>query len=131
MDGQVISFIVCGSLIGYTFIVNAKELTILIIDTSFSNVTSQISKLGIGKFMKTEKASPVRFTDLQREVAEQERVERRDLINQEREAAASSRLTFNRTRKISKSSEDISGSGGGIENVLMPFAKLSQVELNK
>ena len=37
-----------------------------------SNVTSQISRLGgIGKFIKSEKAATVRFTDLQREVEEQ------------------------------------------------------------
>ena len=99
---------------------------------ALSNVTSQISRLNpIGKLMRgQEKEAPVRFTDLQQE---EDRTEQRDFhsFNTQQPQITVTDINLqpsprplNRTRKISKSSEAITTNP--IDNVLMPFAKLSQ-----
>lgn len=100
---------------------------------ALSNVTSQISRLNpIGKLMRNDKEVPVRFTDLQKEEDRTEDTEFHSLNahnNSHPEITVTDlNLTtprpLNRTRKISKSSEDVSKNP--IDNVLMPFAKLTQ-----
>jgi len=100
---------------------------------ALSNVTSQISRMNpIGKLMRNDKEVPVRFTDLQKEEDRTEdtkfhSLNAHDNLHPEITVTDLNLTTprpLNRTRKISKSSEDVSKNP--IDNVLIPFAKLTQ-----